>query len=62
VAPTLATDNYDGNTILGTSAGMPTKTRNVTALALGSLGSKHWTLSLMTLRAIFITHLHGDHC
>jgi ribonuclease Z len=63
---------------LGTSAGTPTKTRNVTALALRLFGSRHWllidcgegtqhrilhtNLSLMNLRAIFITHLHGDHC
>jgi ribonuclease Z len=63
---------------LGTSAGTPTKTRNVTALALRSLGAGHWFMvdcgegtqhrilrtnfSLMDLRAIFITHIHGDHC
>jgi ribonuclease Z len=63
---------------LGTSSGTPTKTRNVSALALRSLSSGHWhlvdcgegtqyrilhtTLSLMNLRAIFITHIHGDHC
>jgi ribonuclease Z len=63
---------------LGTSAGTPTKTRNVTASALRSIGSKHWSLidcgegtqhrilhtnlSLVNLRAVFITHLHGDHC
>lgn len=63
---------------LGTSSGTPTKTRNVSGLALRSSGSRHWslvdcgegtqhrilhtTLSLASLRAIFITHIHGDHC
>jgi ribonuclease Z len=67
---------------LGTSSGTPSKTRNVTALALRSLGAsraaRHWSLvdcgegtqhrilrtpwSLHDLRAIFITHMHGDHC
>jgi ribonuclease Z len=63
---------------LGTSSGTPTKTRNVSGLALRSLAFNHWvlvdcgegtqhrilhtSLSLATLRAIFITHIHGDHC
>ena len=63
---------------LGTSAGVPTKTRNVSAIALidsvGSAwhlvdcgeGTQHQILnsplSLNTLSSIFITHLHGDHC
>jgi ribonuclease Z len=67
---------------LGTSSGTPSKARNVTALALRSLGAsraaRHWSLvdcgegtqhrilrtpwSLHELRAIFITHMHGDHC
>ncbi|ALK96838.1 beta-lactamase [Massilia sp. WF1] len=40
----------------GTSSGTPSKTRNVTALALRTPWSLH------ELRAIFITHMHGDHC
>jgi ribonuclease Z len=63
---------------LGTSSGTPSKTRNVAALALRLRGSRHWSLvdcgegtqhqilhtswSLHDLRAVFITHLHGDHC
>lgn len=63
---------------LGTSSGTPTKTRNVTGLALieekGSAwylidcgeGTQHQllrtTLSMNDLQAIFITHVHGDHC
>ena len=63
---------------LGTSAGIPTKNRNVTALAIGQTASKPWLLvdcgeatqqqilqtpwSANTLSAICITHVHGDHC
>jgi ribonuclease Z len=62
---------------LGTSSGTPSKTRNVSGLALRGPGggwslvdcgegTQHrilnTTLSLLDLRAIFITHLHGDHC
>ncbi|TWI53181.1 ribonuclease Z [Pseudomonas duriflava] len=63
---------------LGTSAGTPTKTRNVTGLALIEEVGRAWylidcgeatqhqllhtSLSLHDLQAIFITHVHGDHC
>lgn len=61
---------------LGTSSGTPSKARNVSGLALRTAGG--WALvdcgegtqhrilhtphSLHDLRAVFITHLHGDHC
>lgn len=63
---------------LGTAAGTPTRARNVSALALSASGGKPWVLvdcgeatqhrilrtrhSLHELRAVFITHMHGDHC
>ncbi len=65
-------------TFLGTSAGLPTKERNVTALALAPEKQREWYLvdcgegtqhrllhtpySPAKLRAVFITHVHGDHC
>ena len=65
-------------TFLGTSAGVPTKQRNVTGLALSMDNGRGWCLvdcgegtqqqllhtpyTLSTLEAIFITHVHGDHC
>ncbi|WP_433924652.1 ribonuclease Z [Vreelandella sp. 21] len=63
---------------LGTSAGVPTKTRNVTGIALRESKGKGWylvdcgegtqhqvlhtKLSFHSLKAILITHVHGDHC
>ncbi len=62
---------------LGTSSGTPSKTRNVSGLALRGPGGGwslvdcgegtqhrilHTSLSLHDLRAVFVTHLHGDHC
>nr|WP_189673798.1 MBL fold metallo-hydrolase [Pseudomonas khorasanensis] len=63
---------------LGTSAGVPTRQRNVSATALIEACGKGWylidcgegtqhqvlrtPLSLSELRAIFITHVHADHC
>lgn len=65
-------------TFLGTSAGLPTPERNVTALALTLEQQRGWYLidcgegtqhrllrtpySAAKVRAIFITHVHGDHC
>ncbi|MEC7118906.1 MAG: MBL fold metallo-hydrolase [Pseudomonadota bacterium] len=63
---------------LGTSAGTPTRTRNVTGLALRKKNQRAWVLvdcgegtqhqvlktalSLNSLSTICITHVHGDHC
>jgi ribonuclease Z len=63
---------------LGTGSGTPSRTRNVSGLALRGEGSRHWALidcgegtqhrilrtrlSLMDLGTVFITHMHGDHC
>jgi ribonuclease Z len=63
---------------LGTGSGTPSRTRNVSGVALRAEASRHWALvdcgeatqhrilrtrlSLMDLGAVFITHMHGDHC
>lgn len=65
-------------TFLGTSSGVPTLSRNVSALAIRNSKNKDWILvdagegtqhriqqaklSLQNLVAICITHVHGDHC
>ena len=65
-------------TFLGTSSGVPTLTRNVSALAIRISKNKDWILvdagegtqhriqqaklSLQNLVAICITHVHGNHC
>ncbi len=65
-------------TFLGTSSGVPTKTRNVSASVVKMENSKAWCLvdcgegtqhqllkvpfSLNNLKMICITHMHGDHC
>ncbi len=64
-------------TLLGTSSGVPTKQRNVSATAFNLKNKKEWflvdcgegtqqqllrtKLSLLKLKAILITHMHGDH-
>ena len=63
---------------LGTSSGTPTKERNVSGCGVRLRNSKSWCLvdcgegtqhqllhtdlSMNQLQAIFITHVHGDHC
>jgi ribonuclease Z len=63
---------------LGTSSGTPSRARNVSGLALRLPASGGWalvdcgeatqhrilrtSLTLHALRAVFITHMHGDHC
>lgn len=65
-------------TFLGTSAGIPTRDRNVTGLAIAMGHPRDWYLvdcgegtqhrlqhtrhTAARLRAVFITHVHGDHC
>lgn len=64
-------------TFLGTSSGVPTKNRNLSALALQTGAGRHWwlidcgeatqhrlqylPLSVHDLDGICVTHVHGDH-
>lgn len=63
---------------LGTSSGVPTRRRSLSALAVRAHGERRWVLvdcgegtqhrlvrtsfSLATLDCVCITHRHGDHC
>ncbi len=65
-------------TFLGTSSGVPSLTRNVSGLGVRHSKNKDWilidagegtqhriqqtNLTLQNLKAICITHVHGDHC
>lgn len=74
----IAAFNHMEIITLGTSSGVPSKQRNVSAAAIKRVNSKRWILvdcgeatqhqllncklSIMGLDAICITHVHGDHC
>lgn len=74
----IAHEPYMNLIFLGTSAGVPTKTRNVSGVALRESKGKGWylidcgegtqhqvlhtKLSFHSRKAILVTHVHGDHC